>query len=63
MKKLILITAVLMLTTSCGKINRMISGFTGEGVEECHKGVTYLQFTSGSVTAVDRQGKPLPCNK
>jgi hypothetical protein len=54
--------AVALLSLSaCGRIDRGIAGLTGKGTEVCHRGVTYVQFTSGAVVAVDRAGKPIPC--
>ena len=58
MKVLILI-ALMLTVSSCGKAKRWASGMTGDAYETCHRGVTYLQFTSGSTIALDRDGKPL----
>lgn len=62
MKKLMIIAMMLTLT-SCGWMNRELSSITGDAYETCHKGVTYLQFTSGSTVAVRPNGKPLTCIK
>lgn len=61
MKNLILITLLLSLT-SCGWLKRQTSNFTGNAIETCHKGVTYIQFPSGATVALDRKGEPLKCD-
>jgi len=56
------IITILLLATSCGWAKRVTSTVTGSAIETCHKGVTYLQFPSGSTVGVDQDGKPLKCN-
>lgn len=63
MKKIILFTAVAIALAGCGRVDRWAAGMTGKGSEVCHRGVTYVQFTSGAAVAVDRAGKPIPCGK
>ena len=63
MKKIILFTAVAIALAGCGRVDRWTAGMTGKGSEVCHRGVTYVQFTSGATVAVDRAGKPIPCGK
>ena len=46
MKFTILVVLALMLS-GCGRLDRWIAGWTGDGVETCVDGVAYLQFTSG----------------
>ena len=52
---------LLLISISCGKWNKVKSHYTGNGYEVCHKGVTYLQFSSGATVALDRKGLPLRC--
>lgn len=60
--KVIAAVAVLAVGLSgCGRVDRWTAGMTGKGSEVCHRGVTYVQFTSGASVAVDREGKPIPC--
>ena len=49
--------------SSCGAVKREVASLTGVPSEYCHLGVTYLQFPSGAVVAVDPLGKPLACSK
>ena len=63
MKKLLLITLILIATTSCGRIKRWTQGFTGNAQEVCYKGVTYLQFVSGSSAAYTIKGDLIPCKE
>ena len=61
MKKMIFVAAMAALVYGCGSVDRTLAHWTGDGSETCHKGVTYLQFTSGATIMVDREGKPVPC--
>lgn len=47
--------AGLFLLAGCGKFERAAAGFTGGGVETCHDGVSYVQFTSGASVKYSRQ--------
>ena len=46
--KLILIAIMALSLSSCGDVERIFAGVTGGGTETCHKGVAYVQFTSGA---------------
>lgn len=63
MKNLIILSCVALALSGCGRIDRWTAGITGKGSEICHRGVTYVQMTSGATVAVDRAGKPFPCGK
>lgn len=63
MKNLVILSCVALALSGCGRIDRWAAGMTGKGSEVCHRGVTYVQFTSGATVAVDRAGKPIPCGK
>ncbi len=63
MKKIIILAAVALALSGCGRLDRWTAGVTGKGSEVCHRGVTYVQFTSGATVAVDRAGKPFPCGR
>jgi Na+-driven multidrug efflux pump len=45
---IITIAAILVSLTSCGVVQPSYSKLTGQPTELCHKGVAYLQFTSGA---------------
>ncbi len=60
--KNLLIIGFLLTVTSCGVIDRQMSRITGSASEICHRGVLYLQFTSGSSVALNAKGLPLTCN-
>lgn len=57
-------SAVLVLAASlagCGWFDRKVTAnLTGHSVS-CIDGVRYLQFPSGVVVQVDREGRPRPC--
>jgi hypothetical protein len=61
MKNIALIAILAVALSGCGRFDRWVAGTTGQPVETCVDGVTYLQFTSGSTVKVDREGKPVPC--
>lgn len=64
MKKVLTIglgAIALLGLSSCGRIDRSLAGWTGKGTEVCHRGVTYVQFTSGATVAYDREGRLIPC--
>jgi hypothetical protein len=48
--------------TGCGRFDRWWAGQTGNAVEECHDGVTYLQFTSGASVAYNKNGTIKTCS-
>ena len=60
MKFLIVGLSVFALT-GCGKIDRTIAGWSGNGSEVCQDGVVYLQFTSGVSVKYGRDGKVVSC--
>lgn len=51
----VVMAAGLFLLAGCGKFERAAAGFTGGGVETCHDGVSYVQFTSGASVKYNRQ--------
>lgn len=51
----------LLTTTGCGAFQRTYVNVTGDAGTYCHKGILYLQFSSGAALAVDESGKPLKC--
>ena len=66
MKRTVVLSAALVAAlalSGCGRIDRWWAGTTGQAVETCVDGVTYLQFTSGAAVKVDQEGKPVPCAK
>jgi len=52
---------LLVLVSGCGAIDRAIVTYTGDAVETCHKGVLYLQFTSGASVAYNQDGSVRTC--
>jgi hypothetical protein len=48
MKTAIIFAAILASLTGCGQVQRNYSQLTGQPTEICHKGVAYLQFTTGA---------------
>lgn len=52
-----------IMLSGCGRVDRWWAGTTGQPVETCVDGVTYLQFTSGATVKVDREGNPVPCGR
>lgn len=64
MTKIYLVALVsVVLFTGCGRIDRAVSGWTGDGSETCQDGVVYLQFTSGVTVKYLPNGKIATCNK
>lgn len=51
----VVMAAGLFLLAGCGKFERAAAGLTGGGVETCHDGVSYVQFTSGASVKYNRQ--------
>lgn len=58
MKYLILIMPFMV---GCGAYDRWISSITGDASEVCHKGVVYLQLTSGASVMYNSDGKIATC--
>ena len=59
--KLILLA---FLFTGCGKIDRIITHWTGGVTYKCSKaGVEYVQSDSGLAVHLDRNGKTVPCEE
>lgn len=54
---------IALLMSGCGAIDRAMATLSGSAIETCHRGIVYLQFTSGASMAVDEQGKPLRCKE
>jgi len=64
MKKLTLLLFLSgIFLIGCGKVDRMISSYTGAPSEVCYQGVIYLQFTSGSSVKYTTDGKIALCGK
>lgn len=60
--KILFVFGVLGLS-GCGAVQRTWTGLTNELTRKCESGVTYLQSDSGIALLVDREGKPVPCDK
>lgn len=58
---LAIIVIALFSLTGCGRFDRWIAGWTGNGVETCVDGVIYIQFTSGTTVKYLRDGKIATC--
>lgn len=61
--KTAILAAVVIALSGCGAGDRLSALVTGDGVEICHKGVVYLQFTSGVTVMYARDGKIALCEK
>lgn len=61
-KMIIALALGVVMLSGCGRVD-WSAGTTGQPVETCVDGVTYLQFTSGPVVKVDREGNPVPCGR
>ncbi len=61
MKVLTLVLICVMLS-GCGRFDRWIAGWTGDGVETCHGGVKYIQFTSGTSVKYNKDGSIATCD-
>lgn len=56
--------AISLLLTSCGTIERSITGLTGGLTYKCSmSGVEYVQSDSGIAVHVNLDGKPVGCDK
>jgi hypothetical protein len=52
-----------LLLTGCGKIERMLTGFTGNLTYKCSKhGIEYVQSDSGLAVSYAQNGNPATCN-
>ena len=60
MKKLIIMSAILMLS-GCGKADRLAASWTGSASKSCEDGVLYYQFTSGASVAYNKDGTVKLC--
>ena len=60
MKKILIIMVMGMLLAGCGKVERMVAGYTGWS-SICVEGVEYLQFTSGATVAYNTDGSIKKC--
>lgn len=53
-----------LLLVGCGTMERACTGFTGNFTYKCSKsGVEYVQSDSGISLHVDKDGKPIGCDK
>jgi hypothetical protein len=60
--KVLLIIGLLSLT-GCGRFDRWVAGWTGDGAKTCVDGVLYLQFTSGTSVAYNPDGSIKKCEE
>lgn len=58
---LVVAALVAVMFSGCGRIDRAVAGVTGEPVEICHKGVLYLQATSGMSVMYTPDGQIATC--
>jgi hypothetical protein len=61
MKKVLVIAAIAIALTGCGRMDRMGASISGKGYEVCMDGVVYYQFTSGSSVAYNTDGTIKTC--
>jgi len=54
--KLLAILALALTLSSCGYVERLFATVTGGGTATCFRGVTYVQFTSGTSVAYNPDG-------
>lgn len=59
--KLLTLIALMLMLSGCGRFDRWIAGWTGNGVETCHDGVKYIQFTSGVSVKYKTDGTIATC--
>ncbi len=62
MKKIVLISMILLTLSGCGKFDRWAASMLGNASSECVHGVEYLQFTSGASVAYDTDGHVRKCS-
>lgn len=58
----ILVLIGLLSLASCGRMNRIIQGWTGNAVPVCVDGVSYLQFESGVTVQYTKVGTVMTCS-
>ncbi len=58
---LILLLILAVVLSGCGRFDRFVVSLTGDAVETCHDGVTYLQFTSGATVKYNTDGTVAKC--
>lgn len=52
------------LLTGCGSLERGYTGLTGGLTYKCSKhGVEYIQSDSGLAVSLDKEGRPITCEK
>lgn len=61
--KCMLLVLIALTMTGCGRFDRWIAGWTGDGVETCHAGVAYVQFTSGTSVKYNQDGSIATCKE
>jgi len=61
MRILILLCLVFALS-SCGAVQHLGAWVGGSGLETCHDGVMYLQFSSGATVAYNKNGSIKLCD-
>lgn len=59
-KFLIVLTAVAIMLSGCGQVNKHVAKLTGWS-EVCIDGVPYLQFASGASVKFDKDGTIADC--
>jgi len=52
---------LLVALSGCGSIGQGTAALTGDCTEICHKGVVYLQFTSGASVMIHQDGSIVTC--
>ncbi len=61
--KLLLIIAIALAVSGCGRIQRSWTGWTGGLTTKCTEvGTTVIQSDSGIAMLLDKEGKPVPCS-
>ena len=61
MIKLVILFVLIFMLAGCGKVDRMVAGWTGDATSTCKHGVEYLQFTSGATIAYNPDGSVRTC--
>ena len=59
--KVVSVILLAMLLSSCGRWERAVASINGGGVETCHDGVSYIQFTSGASVKYNSDGTIATC--
>jgi hypothetical protein len=60
--KIIAVVMLALTLSGCGMWERFTAKVTGGGTETCHKGVMYVQFTSGATVAYNTDGTIMLCD-